>query len=428
MPEKPLRLALGALIMQKQYGYPDQELVEQLTENPYYQFFIGLPGYQQEPPFVSSLLVEFRKRFTADILGDINEMIIEYNHPDDHAPTGDSGDSGSASTGGDAGRDNKGTLMLDATCAPQYIAFPQDINLLNEVKENLESIIDAICYEHDKPKPRTYRQNARKDYLAYAKRKKRPVKVIRKAIRKQLKYIRRDLGYIDRYLKEGAELSTKQQEWLAVIRKVYGQQNYMYDNDAHSVPERIVSISQPYIRPIIRGKAKTPTVFGAKLVLSIDDNGMARLEKQSFDAYNESDVLIGAIERYYKRTDHYPEIVFVDKIYRSRRNLGYCREHGILLSGQALGRPKKNPSTDRNFVYTDAIDRIEVERKSSLAKRCYGLGLIRTKLDTTTRSSICLSIMAMNINRQQAGVCFFMRISRVDFLRYKTRCFELSGE
>ena len=399
MPAKPLRLALGSLIIQKQYDYSDRELVEQLTENPYYQFFIGLPGYQQEPPFVPSLLVEFRERLTADILGEINEMIIEYNRPDDRTPTDGSGDSRAASPGGDGGSGNKGTLMLDATCVPQHIAFPQDINLLNEARENLESIIDTIYYEYNEPKPRTYRQNARKDYLALAKRKKRTAKLIRKAIRKQLQYIRRDLGYINQYLEEGAELTEKQEDRLAVVKKVYDQQKYMYDNNVHSVPDRIVSISQPYIRPIVRGKAKAPTEFGAKLDLSIDDNGMARIEKQSFDAYNESDVLIGAVERYYKRTGHYPERVLADKIYRNRNNLGYCREHGIRLSGPALGRPKKNPSAGKNLIYTDAVDRIEIERRFSLVKRCYGLGLIRTKLDTTTRSSICLSIIAMNISR-----------------------------
>ena len=293
--------------------------------------------------------------------------------------------------------------MLDATCAPQHIAFPQDINLLNEAREDLESIIDTICYEYHESKPRTYRKKARKDYLALAKRKKRSAKVIRKAIKKQLQYIRRDIGYIDQYLEEGKELSLKQDNRLGVIRKVYEQQKYMYDNRVHSVPDRIVSISQPYIRPIVRGKAKTPTEFGAKLDLSIDDNGMARIEKQSFDAYNESDVLIGAIERYYERTGYYPERVLADKIYRNRKNLGYCKEHGIRMSGPALGRPKKDSSADRKLIYTDAVDRIEVERGFSLAKRCYGLGLVRTKLDTTTRSSICLSIIAMNVARLAAA-------------------------
>lgn len=402
MPAKPLRMALGSLIIQKQYGYSDRELVEQLTENPYYQFFIGLPGYQQEQPFAPSLLVEFRKRLTADILGEINEMIIEFNYPDDQPPKdgGTSDDPGSAE---DARPDeNEGTLMLDATCAPQQIAFPQDINLLNEARENLEMIIDTICYEYNEPKPRTYRRNARRDYLLLAKKKRRSGKSIRKAIRKQLQYIRRDLKYIDQYLAEGKELHPAHAKRLLVIRKLYEQQKYMYDNRTHSVPDRIVSISQPYIRPIVRGKAKTPTEFGAKFDMSIDDHGMARIEKLSFDAYNESDVLIGAIENYYKRTGRYPKRVLADRIYRNRKNLAYCKAHGIRLSGPALGRPKKDPTIDRRIICNDAIDRIEIERDFSLAKRCYGLGLIRTKLDTTTRSSIGLSIIAMNVNRLTA--------------------------
>lgn len=76
MPAKPLRMALGSLLIQKQYGYSDEELVEQLRENPYYQYFIGMPGYEDEYPFVPSLLVEFRKRLTEDVLNEVNEIII----------------------------------------------------------------------------------------------------------------------------------------------------------------------------------------------------------------------------------------------------------------------------------------------------------------------------------------------------------------
>lgn len=398
MPAKPLRIALGSLLIQKQYSYSDRELVEQITENPYYQYFIGLHAYQQKAPYAPSLLVEFRKRLTDEILGEINEMIICYNHSDDSDSYGDS----PSDSDGEEPSENTGTLILDATCAPQNIGFPQDVNLLNESREDLEKLIDRVCYEYNEPKPRTYRKNARKDYLRLAKQRRRTCKVIRKAIKKQLQYIRRDLGFINAFLKEGKEISTKAAERLAVIRKVYEQQLYMYENNVHTVPDRIVSISQPYIRPIVRGKAKTPTEFGAKLDLSVDETGMARLEKQSFDAYNESDVLIGAIERYKERTGHYPERALVDKIYRNRKNLTYCKQYGIRLSGPALGRPKKDPFIDRKQEYRDAIDRIEVERDFSLAKRCYGLGLIRTKLDATTRSSIALSIIAMNVERLAA--------------------------
>ena len=47
---KPLRMALGALIIQTKFQFADRELVEQITENPYLQYFIGLPGYQEEAP------------------------------------------------------------------------------------------------------------------------------------------------------------------------------------------------------------------------------------------------------------------------------------------------------------------------------------------------------------------------------------------
>lgn len=403
MPAKPLRVALGSLLIQKQYEYSDRELVEQITENPYYQYFIGLHGYQPEAPYAPSLLVEFRKRLTDEILTEINEMILQYNHPKDPGAG-----NGGSTPDDPKGPGNHGTLILDATCAPQNIEYPQDINLLNETREHLEDIIDTICYEYNLEKPRTYRRNARKDYLALAKRRKRTGKAIRKAIRKQLQYVRRDFGYIDSFLSDGKQLSEKHAALLEILRKLYEQQFFMYENNTHSVPDRIVSISQPYIRPIVRGKAKTPTEFGAKLDLSIDDHGMARIEKQSFDAYNEGDVLAGVIERYKDRNGHYPERVLADTIYRNRENLAYCRKRDIRLSGPALGRPKKDPKADRKQEYIDAVDRIEVERRFSLAKRCFGLGMIRTKLEDTTRSSIGLSVIAMNVARLAA--CFLHTI------------------
>ena len=391
MPAKPLRMALGSLLIQKQYDYSDRELVEQITENPYYQYFIGLPGFSNEAPYVPSLLVEFRKRLDDEILAEINEMIIAYNTPDDPGP----------SSGGETpeGSENSGTIILDATCAPQNISYPQDVSLLNEARENLETLIDRICCDYNYYKPRMYRNNARRDYLNLARCRKRTSKKIRRAIKKQLQYIRRDRAYIEAFLEDGVELTPKQEVRLKVIDQVYEQQQYMYENNIHSVPNRIVSISQPYIRPIVRGKAAAPVEFGAKLDLSIDENGMARLEKLSFDAYNESDVLIGAIERYKERTGHYPQRALADKIYRNRENLAFCKQHGIRLSGPSLGRPRKNAIIDKKTEYADNADRIEVERAFSLAKRCYGLGRIMTKLDTTTRSSIALSVLAMNVDR-----------------------------
>ena len=80
------------------------------------------------------------------------------------------------------------TVILDATCAPQKISFSQDVDLLNEARENLEGIVDDLCRRFDYYIPRMYRRNAQKDYLNLAKCKKRTSKKIRKAIRHQLQY------------------------------------------------------------------------------------------------------------------------------------------------------------------------------------------------------------------------------------------------
>ena len=180
--------------------------------------------------------------------------------------------------------------------------------------------------------------------------------------------------------------------------------------NTHSVENRIVSLSQPYLRPIVRGKIKAPVEFGAKLDISVC-GGFTRLEKQSFEAYNESTTLKAIIERYRERTGTYPERVLADKIYRNRDNLAFCKERGIRLSGPALGRPKKNEKPDRKQDYRDICERVEVERKFSLAKLKCGLGKIYTRLAETTESVIALSILVVNLKK----IChdFFALFSRL---------------
>ena len=121
--------------------------------------------------------------------------------------------------------------------------------------------------------------------------------------------------YIDSYLEKGYELLPKESALVETIRKVYEQQKYMYDNRTHSVDNRIVSLSQPYIRPIVRGKAKSSVEFRVKLDLSIDEDGMGRIETVSFDPYNEEFMLIVAVENYKDRTRHYPGRVLANQIY-----------------------------------------------------------------------------------------------------------------
>lgn len=407
---KPVRMALGALIIQTKFQYSDRELVEQITENPYLQYFIGLPGYQEEPPFDSSTLVLFRKRINAQMIAEANEyMLSSQNKKEDDNPKPPTGGMSSGKDTLDALPDNEGTLILDASCAPVNIRYPQDISLLNEAREKLETIIYRFHKAYGLALPRRYTRRARKEYLAFAKSKKHTAKKIRKALRGQLSYVRRDIAYMEDFMSDGYAPEALEIPLLLTIFRLYEQQQYMYDNKVHSVENRIVSISQPWIRPIVRGKLNASVEFGAKLDISIDTDGYARIEKTSFDAYNESGCLKKAAERYKERTGHYPERILADQIYRTRENRSFCKEHGIRLSGPKLGRPNvATTKTDKKLEYQDNTDRIAVEREFSREKRCYGLGKIVTKLEKTQRTSIALSVFVANLFKIQRRILFVL--------------------
>jgi len=177
---KPVRIAVGALIIKEKCGFSAEETVIQIRENHYLQYFIGLPEYQDEEPFNPSMMVYFRKRLGDDILNEVNEMICSAEtkkDPEDH---------NDKPGGNQSQKTNHGHLIVDATCAPADIRYPTDLSLLNEAREKLEAIIDRL-YEAlpDKTtKPRTYRINARKDYLKAAKARKMTKQALRKAVGK----------------------------------------------------------------------------------------------------------------------------------------------------------------------------------------------------------------------------------------------------
>ena len=207
-------------------------------------------------------------------------------------------------------------------------------------------------------------------------------------------------------MSDGYALERKEVSLYLTITTLYEQQKYMYDNKTHSVDHRIVSITQPWLRPVVRGKAKVAVEFGAKLDLSIDIGGYSRIEKISFEPYNESACLIDAVEHYRERTGHYPERVLADQIYRTRENRTFCKGKRIRLSDPKLGRPSPNAKADKKQEYQDNTDRIEVERTFSLDKRCYGMGLITTKLEETQLTSIALSVFVSNLFRMQRRILF----------------------
>lgn len=408
-PAKTFRMALGSLIIKEKLNISDEETVEQIRENPYLQYFIGFHEYTDKAPFDASMMVHFRKRLSPKVLSEINDIIVNgsLGERDKNNDKGDgdsccSSDDGNMKAGG--GEGNAGIMMVDASVAPADITYPTDLNLLNEAREKCEEIIDTL-YEQVKgriAKPRTYRENARRDYLRAAKCRKLSQKGVRKALRKQLQYIRRDMHHIESLLQRGAVLEglTRQQyRNLLVVHEVYRQQKEMYDEKKNYIADRIVSISQPHVRPIVRGKAQALVEFGAKIFLS-RINGYHILDEISWDNINESTLLIEQLQRYKQRMGCYPEAVLADKIYRTRENLRFCKEHNIRLSGPRLGRPGNEKLYSEHQERADRAQRNAIEGSFGIGKRRYGLGRIMMKLKETSETSISLIILVMNLEKR----------------------------
>ena len=259
---------------------------------------------------------------------------------------------------------NQGKLILDATCTPADISYPTDLGLLNGARVHTEKIIDILYKSLKvkiKKKPRTYRKLARKDFLAVAKEKRPSRHKKKQARKKQLQYIKRNLAHIEQLIESGASLGSlnkKQYKTLLVLTEVYRQQLWLWENNKESISDRIVSLSQPHIRPIIRGKAGKHTEFGAKLSASCCE-GYVFLDRISWDNFNESGDLKAQIEAFKSYTGYYPESVHADRIYRTRENRAWCKERGIRMSGpsvrnghqqMSVRKQRNKPGKMREFV------------------------------------------------------------------------------
>lgn len=431
-PGKAIRVAVGSLIIKERLRLTDDETRDQITENPYLQYFLGYEQYTTKPPFDQSSLTRFRKRFTPEIMQDINEMICRSEQAKalrkkDDDPPGMSGTGGGHADVETHSTENKGTLIVDATCVPADIHYPTDVTLLNDARELTEQIIDEL----HKPligqqrKPRSYRQKARKQFLSFIKRKRPRPADVRKAIRQQLGYVGRNLRHIDK-LAEMSDLRLLPRalyKKLLVIHELYRQQRYMYINKVHKIEDRIVSIHQPHIRPIVRGKANASVEFGAKISISVVE-GMTYLETLSFDNYAESKYLEQTVMAYKNRFGCFPKTILVDQIYRNRENRSFCKKHNIRINGPRLGRPPAESSPEKRLE--NRIDegmRNQVEGKFGEAKRRFGLQRILTRLPETSGCLIAVNCIVLNLEQLLRNFLYPIFNGRIFCYRICFMCF-----
>lgn len=429
------RMVIGALFIKHIMKFSDRDTVEAIKENIYMQYFLGLSGYTYKKVFDPSLFVHIRKRLGVAEFNEFTALLEEcerrrkerrakeaIKEQDEKNSDSKSGQKGKKSDILDTerhtkktapadqredcvkldedGRKHKGDMLLDATACVADIKYPTDLDLLNDSREKAEELIDIICERTEHRKPRTYREVARRDYLDAIKRKKLGKKQRRKAIKAQIQYLRRDIKHIHILLDQcpiGIKILDRgERKYFFVIQTVLEQQAEMCGKDTHTIEERIVSIHQPHVRAIPRGKARAKIEFGSKIDLSMHD-GYGYIERFKWGAFNESEDLQTALYNYYMRYGYYPARVFIDKIYATAENLKLLESLHVQFIGLPLGKAKQEYIKAQKKLLKGLSIRNEVEGRFGLDKRSYGMDLIKARTADTSESWIATSNFIANL-------------------------------
>lgn len=417
------RIAIGSLIVKFVEDLSDRDTITHIQENPYIQYFLGLGSFVKEPLFDASSLVDFRKRLSLESLNEINEILINRHLPVivpkskvtseesqepvievlDQQKSLEEVQNPAVETPVTQSKFYHGKMIIDATAFPQDITYPTDIKLIYACIEKSQIIIDKLYDKKlHKKKPRTDRPNVRKQFLNVAQSKKPSKAKIQKGIKLLLTNLGRNIKSIHGLLEVDKKnillkrLKPDMYKYLLVIQTVHDQQKEMYREKKHQIGHRIVSIHQPHVRPIVRGKAHASTEFGSKVLMSIME-GYTFLDLFSWEAYNEGIFLIESVDLYHKRFGYYPEKVLADKIFCNRENRKKLKELGIMLGAKPLGRPK---AEEPSLVSPGERNPIEAERRSGIigqGKTRYGLNRIKARLDITSKSWIACTLMVLNL-------------------------------
>lgn len=422
---KPARMVIGALIVKHKLNLSDEETIEMIRENPYMQYLCGLSEFTDKPLFDPSLFVEIRKRID---INEVNAMTASLKAQEqrlksraEHQGDASKGDTVPPGQGASAeeddngaefvdskGRNHKGVLKIDATCANAEVRYPVDVDIIHDgckvVDRYINRISDAIGL-----KVKTCYKDARRFYTELVKRKKKGGRLVRFTKTILLDLLQKDLRHLSEIFVDhkGSKelLSPHEQRILKATFDMYRQQLTMLEGNLRTVADRIVSIFQPHIRAIVRGKAKAKVEFGAKIGASIVD-GYTFIDHHSWDAYNENSDLVLQVNLYKERFGYLPATIHADKIYMSKANRKIIKELEIKNYSKPLGRPPKTVDPELSKKQARSIgERNEIECTFGTGKRIYRADNIRAKLPETANCWTAMCYFVKNVMKFLRGLC-----------------------
>jgi hypothetical protein len=295
------------------------------------------------------------------------------------------------------------TFYTDATCYESEIRYPTDQKLLWECCEKTYSIMCTACQRLGILRPRTKYLDVEKANLTYVKQRKHSKSQQRRITRRLIKLLGKMLAEIRKICRERDDmedvLTFKEKNVMEIITKVYRQQKNHFENDnpRESIPDRIVSISKPYVRPIVRGKEVKPVEFGAKCN-NIQVDGISFIEKLSFNAFNEGTRLEHSIKMHKRLFKVDVKKIGGDTGYAGTANRDLCKEMGIQTSFVKRGRPTTEKN-DKDYVRLELarVRATAMEGSFGTQKEHYAMRRIKARKKKTEILYVFFGIHTANV-------------------------------
>ena len=295
------------------------------------------------------------------------------------------------------------TMYTDATCYESEMRYPTDAKLLWEGIEKSYGIMCGLSSGLGVRRPRTKYLDVRKANLSYRKRRRHTKGQTRKITRRLLDLLGKILGEIRNLRqshKESEDLLTKREKGdLEIIGKMHEQQESHFEsgNSRESIPDRIVSISKPYVRPIVRGKETKSVEFGAK-VNNILVDGVSFIDKLSFDAFNEGTRLTDCLSLHKRLFGVEVRKVGGDAGYAGAVNRDYCKKHDITTSFSKRGRPSSGRKVkDAVRQELARVRATAMEGSFGTQKEHYDLKRVKARTEKTETLYIFFGIHTANV-------------------------------
>ena len=378
-PATDARLIIGLLLLKHMTGLSDEGVVQEVLENPYMQAFCGFEHFVAEEILDSSTLAKQRGRLGVEFFRKLEEktykVLIERKIIK-----------------------AKGMLM-DATVFPEGIKYPNDVGLLNDVREWLVEHIKRFGKSVGK-RYRTYCRVARRDYLGFSKKRNKTKKAINRAKRQMLQYVRRNIRQLQEIIEiveiTGCEVARSILNRSGVAQQIYRQQLEMYKGRVNRIAGRIVSFHRPYVRPIKRGKLGRDVEFGAKGGL-VHVDGFLFLDHFKHEAFAEDKVAGDHLRAYQGRFGKLPPYVAADRKYGTRDNRELLKGLGVRGSFRPLGRKARGDQKHERWFKDRQKERNRIEGSFGNGKQHYGLDRVRYSIENGSEIWVRGGILAMNL-------------------------------